>query len=69
MGITDVDAEMHETMAKNKALADALEAAEEASKAKTTFLSSMSHEIRTPLNSIIGLDNLALKNENLDDET
>jgi len=29
--------------------------AEEASKAKTTFLSNMSHEIRTPLNAIIGM--------------
>ncbi|MCL2243618.1 MAG: ATP-binding protein [Treponema sp.] len=29
--------------------------AEEASKAKTVFLSNMSHEIRTPLNAIIGM--------------
>lgn len=31
------------------------EAAKEASKAKSGFLSSMSHEIRTPLNAIIGM--------------
>jgi PAS domain S-box-containing protein len=30
------------------------EAAESASRAKTTFLSNMSHELRTPLNAIIG---------------
>ena len=69
MGITDVDAEMHETMAKNKALVEALNAAEEANRAKTAFLSGMSHELRTPMNAIIGLDAIALKNENLDSET
>ena len=30
--------------------------AEDASRAKTSFLSNMSHEIRTPMNAIIGLD-------------
>ena len=39
-------------------LREAKEAAERASKAKTTFLSSISHEVRTPLNSIIGFANL-----------
>ncbi len=45
---------------QSHALSDALTAAEEASKAKTVFLSNMSHEIRTPMNAIIGLDNIAL---------
>ena len=40
-----------------------LQAAEQASKAKTTFLSNMSHDIRTPLNAIIGYSNLAEKEE------
>jgi len=35
-------------------LADAVSAAEKATQAKSTFLSSMSHEIRTPLNAVIG---------------
>lgn len=43
--------------------------AEEASKAKTSFLSNMSHEIRTPMNAIIGLDSIALRNPNLQPKT
>jgi signal transduction histidine kinase/DNA-binding response OmpR family regulator len=38
----------------------ALEAAEAASKSKSTFLANMSHEIRTPMNSIVGFSELAL---------
>jgi len=34
------------------------EAAEQASKAKSDFLSNMSHEIRTPMNAIIGMTNI-----------
>ena len=68
-GITNVDAEMRDAMSKSEALAEALNSAEEANKAKTSFLSSMSHEIRTPMNAIIGLDTLALRNDSLSDET
>ncbi len=69
VGITNVDAEMRDAMAKSEALAEALAAAEEANKAKTSFLSSMSHEIRTPMTAIIGLDSLALKDETLSEQT
>lgn len=67
VGFTDIDEEMRESLAKNEALSDALKTAEEASKAKTTFLSSMSHEIRTPMNAIIGLDTLALNEPDISD--
>ena len=40
------------------AAAEALTVAENASKAKTDFLSNMSHDIRTPMNAIVGLSNL-----------
>lgn len=47
-------------------LQEALIAAEEASKAKTTFLSNMSHDIRTPMNAILGYAQLAM--EHINDE-
>ena len=69
LGLTEIDAEMRETMMKNDALGEALALAEEANKAKTAFLSSMSHEIRTPMNAIIGLDTLALHDETISEQT
>ena len=65
VGFSDVDRQTRETLEQQKALIDALNIAEEANTAKTVFLSNMSHEIRTPMNAIIGLDKLALAEENI----
>ncbi len=44
-------------------------AAEESNRSKNAFLASISHEMRTPMNVILGLDELALKEDDLPDET
>ena len=51
---------------ESNALYMALENAENASRAKTEFLSNMSHDIRTPMNTIVGLVNL-LKTDSEDE--
>ena len=48
---------------KNKVLHEALAVAQQANSAKSDFLSSMSHDIRTPMNAIVGMCELALKDE------
>ncbi|MBL8730376.1 MAG: response regulator [Planctomycetes bacterium] len=44
-------------------LSRALEVAESATRAKSTFVANMSHEIRTPLNAILGMTDLAAETE------
>jgi len=42
--------------------------AEAANQAKSAFLSTMSHEIRTPMNAILGVAEIVLHNESLDQD-
>jgi signal transduction histidine kinase/DNA-binding response OmpR family regulator len=51
---------------RTKLLAKAVKDAEEASKAKSSFLAKMSHELRTPLNAIIGYSEI-LREDAMDD--
>ena len=48
----------------NQALENAVSVAQNASRAKSIFLSNMSHDFRTPMNAIIGFTTLALANVN-----
>lgn len=42
--------------------------AQQANKMKSDFLSNMSHEIRTPMNAIIGMTDVALRNNDMSDQ-
>ena len=55
----DVSQEKKAEIESHKALKEAYRAAENASCAKTEFLSNMSHDIRTPMNAIVGLTAIA----------
>ncbi len=55
----DITRTKKEEEKQRQALQAAYDAANEASKAKTRFLSNMSHDIRTPMNGIIGMTAIA----------
>lgn len=58
-GFHSVDEETRKQKKDQEALERALQMANSASRAKTTFLNNMSHDIRTPMNAIIGFTGLA----------
>lgn len=60
-GLRNIDSQRRSEIENQTKLENALVSAEEASKAKSTFLFNMSHDIRTPMNAIIGYTSMAEK--------
>ena len=52
---------MQSRAAESEALREAKEIADKANRAKSDFLASMSHEIRTPINTVLGMNEMILR--------
>ena len=59
--LRSIDREIKTELGIRKELEEAIAKAEEASRAKTTFLFNMSHDIRTPMNAILGFTRIGRK--------
>lgn len=64
----DITETQTKAVEQQRLLTDALAQAENANKAKSTFLFNMSHDIRTPMNAIIGFTAMAKKHINEPDK-
>ena len=69
LGIHNIEETVRAEEKQRRMLMEALDKAENANRAKTSFLSNMSHEIRTPMNAILGLNKLALNDKTLSPQT
>lgn len=58
-----IDREKRSQLMHTKLLEDALEAADASERSQREFFSKMSHEMRTPLNVILGMNELAMRDE------
>jgi two-component system sensor histidine kinase/response regulator len=64
-GLASLVQDVTERVRAEEGLRDAMGAAEEANRAKSTFLANMSHELRTPLNAILGFSQLMVTDPSL----
>ncbi|NJD07322.1 MAG: response regulator [Methylococcaceae bacterium] len=65
LGHTQLTRVNQELRVANAFLAEARDASESASRAKSAFLANMSHELRTPLNAVLGFTQLLARDDNL----
>lgn len=63
LAFRQIDAEKKRQLKHTKLLENALEAADASEKSQIEFFSKMSHEMRTPLNIILGMNELAMKQD------